>query len=293
MPYLFQVKILPFLETNLDAKVKYSQSIVDRLFDLEQAISIYILQEIMQAMNTIASSQDDYDYLYIHSILFGSNLIHAYEAFQSQPALLFNNQAKEFKYRLVAWVKIIQKRREEIFLRLNEEEFTHYHTKSLAMIEEVKTTLDTAMKKAKVLQKSIKAKEKEQLEFESAGFLKRLFHKNEDFQLAIEELNQEIFEVKRIAFLDIIKQAKKYNKTTLFLEYENIIGITDTHRHYAVNMGENGFTRLPILIRLPEDKTFFDVGETYNSLVSIFAILNQKWTTEKFERMKEFSTDNH
>lgn len=287
LDFMFQVKILPLLETSLDAKTKYSQSVQERLFEIEQSVAVYLLQEIMQSMRKIASHQDDYEYLYIHSILLFSNLIFAYEIFQSQPALLFNNQAKEFKYRLIAWIKIVQKRRSEIFVHLNEEDTAQCHTYAMQMIEDVKEILDHAMKKVRAIQKTIRAKEREQQEMENAGFLQRIFKKKEDFEYTISKLNDDIFEVQRVAFIDIIRKAKTHQKNVIFLEYENVIGITDTHRHYAVNMGDNGFTRLPILIKLPEDKTFFDVGETYNSLVGAFALLNQDWSIEKFEQMKQ------
>lgn len=281
---VFQHKILPLLEQSLDQKTKYTISVNDRLFQLEQAISVYLLQEVHRAMNKIATSHDDFEYLCIHSLMLFSNLIFAYEVFQSQPALLFNMQAKTFKYRLIAWMKIIQKRQNEIFVRMSDEkEQLDCHKKAMSIIENIKEILNTAKKETREIERSIKAKEQELKEQQTGGFLKRLFNKQEQIEAQIAEYQSELFNIKRKSFLDIIKQAKQHSKNMLYLEYENIIGISDTVRHYAVNMGIYGFSRLPILIQLPEDKEQFDMNQTYHSLITEFNILSQDWTIQQYE----------
>lgn len=280
----FQHKILPLLEQRLDQKTKYTISVNDRLFQIEQAISVYLLQEIHRAMNKIATSNDDFEYLFIHSIMLFSNLIFAYEVFQSQPALLFNQQAKSFKYRLIAWIKIVQKRQNEIFVPMNDEqEQLTCHKNAMMIIENIKEILDSAKKNTRAIEKQIKSKEQELKEQQSGGLLKRLFNKKEQIEAQISEYHDELFEIKRKSFLDIIKQAKQHTKNIIYLEYENIIGISDTVRHYAVNMGIYGFSRLPILVQLPEDKEQFDMNQTYHSLITEFNILSQDWTIQQYE----------
>lgn len=281
---MFQQKILPLLEQNLDQKMKYSLSVNDRLLQLEQAISVYLLQEVHRAMDKIATSNDDFEYLFIHCIMLFSNLIFAYEVFQSQPALLFNQQAKSFKYRLIAWIKIVQKRQAEIFVRMpDEQEQLTCHKNAMSIIDNIKGILDTAKKDIRQIERQIKEKENDLKEQASGGFLKRLFNKKEDIEHQIVQYHDELFDIKRKSFLDIIKQAKQHTKNIIYLEYENIIGISDTVRHYAVNMGIYGFSRLPILVQLPEDKELFDIHQTYNSLLHEFNIRNQDWTIQKYE----------
>lgn len=48
-------------------------------------------------------------------------------------------------------------------------------------------------------------------------------------------------------------------------------------------MGIYGFSRLPILVQLPEDKEQFDMNQTYHSLITEFNILNQDWTIQQYE----------
>lgn len=280
----FQKYILPLLEQDLNQKVKYTRSVTDRLFEIEQAISVYILQEVERAKFKIASSQDDFEYLYIHSLTLFSNIVFAYEVFQSQPALLFNSQAKSFKYRLIAWMKIMQKRQHEVFVPLrDEEEQQNAHRNALTIYENIKTILDNAIKENRQLSKEIKALEKKSKEQENAGFFKRLFGAKQDYVAEIEQLSQKEAGIRRLTFIEIIKQAKKYPRNVIYLEYENVISITETHRHYAINVGKNDFTRLPILIQLPEEKEFFDINQTYNGLLASFATINQDWTIEHFE----------
>lgn len=283
----FQNKILPLLEITLNPKIKYRLSVIERLFELEQSISIYFLQKIMYAIQHIASNKDDFEYLYTYSLLLFSNLIFSYETFQNQPALFFNHQAKEFKYRLIAWIKIIQKRKSEIFQHLNREDLQQQHQSSQQLINIILNILNDALKTIRNTNKNIKITEKELQDIESSSFLKRLFNKKEKIEQQLIQLNTELIEIKRFAFLEIIKQTKQYTKNIVYLEYENMIGITDTHRHYAINIGINGFTRLPILIQLPEDKRSFDVGETYQSLVKTLSSLNQTWNIEEFEQVKK------
>ena len=59
---------------------------------------------------------------------------------------------------------------------------------------------------------------------------------------------------------------KRYKKTSIYLEFEGLIGIDDKVRHYAFPKGDEGVSLLPILIRLPEDTRDFDINTVKDAL---------------------------
>ena len=82
---------------------------------------------------------------------------------------------------------------------------------------------------------------------------------------------------RRIAYLDLVKVPKKHDETTVYLEFESLISINQTERHYAFVNGDNGVSALPILIQLPEDKEKFNLQQVSNTLHFDLTKARQKW----------------
>lgn len=69
-------------------------------------------------------------------------------------------------------------------------------------------------------------------------------------------------------FLEIIQVPRTYENSSVFLEFESLQNLQQVERHYAFPCGDNGLTRLPILIHLPETYDDFDV-ENFNASMSL------------------------
>ena len=68
------------------------------------------------------------------------------------------------------------------------------------------------------------------------------------------------------SYVSIVRIPKRYKKTSIYLEFEGLIGIDDKVRHYAFPKGDEGVSLLPILIRLPEDTRDFDINTVKEAL---------------------------
>lgn len=53
---------------------------------------------------------------------------------------------------------------------------------------------------------------------------------------------------------------EEYPQIKVYLEFEEVIAVTDGIRHYAIAQGKEGMTRLPVLLRLQEDMQLFDIS---------------------------------
>jgi len=85
----------------------------------------------------------------------------------------------------------------------------------------------------------------------------------------INELKTSLIEVHHRCYLEIIRIQKQFSQHSLYLESKNLISADDSKvRHYAFADGENGITRLPLLLQLPENRDNFN-------LQSIALVLNQ------------------
>ncbi|WP_314137588.1 hypothetical protein [Acinetobacter lwoffii] len=69
-------------------------------------------------------------------------------------------------------------------------------------------------------------------------------------------------------FLEIIQVPRTYENCSVFLEFESLQLLQQVDRHYAFPSGDNGLTRLPLLILLPETYDDFDV-ENFNASMSL------------------------
>ena len=75
-----------------------------------------------------------------------------------------------------------------------------------------------------------------------------------------DSVQQEMDATKHRCLVGLIKVCKRYTKVTVYLEFEDLVEIDETKRHYALPSGLNGLARLPKLIVLPEDKTNLDIN---------------------------------
>ena len=83
-------------------------------------------------------------------------------------------------------------------------------------------------------------------------FLSRKRLEPKDVQQTLDQALQE-------GYLAIVNIPKRYPTTTIYLEFEGLISVDESVRHYALPRGEEGLSLLPMLIRLPEDTREFDI----------------------------------
>ena len=268
--------LLPLLTKPLDSSgLNMEKVIEDRLIDFEKNLILNILEPTCEFLKYKINHQDESNYIFVSLKEIFSDILSYFKDFQSQPALLFDSKSKVFFYRLLAWLNLIEKRYSQIFIKQSTEdwklsnEMMHNSITELSLI--IKTSINAYkenLKNIKILEREIEA---------SNGFIGKIFNtkkkKEENLILLKENLNK----IKVNAFIDIIRVPKNHPSTTVFLEYEAEISINEKERNYAFSVGENGITRLPIMVQLPEDRSKFNLNEVYHNLNFDINLANQKW----------------
>ena len=99
----------------------------------------------------------------------------------------------------------------------------------------------------------------------SKKILEKIF-KLDSKQITPDDIQAQIDSVKHKCFIALIKICKRYPKITVYLEFEGLVDIDEEVRHYALHAGVEGLGRLPILFRLYEERTTFDIKAVRRTL---------------------------
>lgn len=272
-----QNNTIPAFEKNLNPKSFYHQPIESRLFELEQSISVYLLQEMNYALRHLAKTKDDYTYLYLCTRVFFTDLIVNYDHICTQPAFKLNHQVQDFMNRLIAWSAITEKRHHEIFLHYHDNDYQLQHQKAEKVIYDLFNTLEIGIQQETKLQKELQHLYTQENEIHSMFWLKKIFIKKPNFTQLINETLDKIYSIRQKIYSDMMMMNHTHPHTMFNIKEEQMSLSSTSHYLYALNMGENGFSRLPILIRLPKDQKTFDMRKVQSNLVNDYNLLNQQW----------------
>ena len=270
--------LLPLLKKPLEATgYSVEQVIRERLLDYENALTIQVLHPLHHALLNTIQHQDEFDYCFssVHRLF--SDIISFYKDFSSEPIIAFNTQAKIFEFRIIAYLKLLEKRQLSIFTPLDAEAYKANNEKSLAPFQQVKGIISEALEQHKAQQLALTQKKRELENQSEKTFLNKVFDKSEKLQTEIEELKTAQHETHRQAYLELIKVPKKYAESTVYLEFECLISINHTERHYAFITGDNGVSALPVLVQLPENRDNLNLQHIHNTLIFDLSQSRQKW----------------
>lgn len=273
-------EILPLLNTQLDiSHESLEQSLNERLKHVEKMITQRLLLPLEEALQQLIQHPDEYEYCYesIHHLLL--DLIGAYKDFASEPTINSNTQVKIFEYRLTSYLKLLEKRKDHIFRAYTAQEYQNMDSKAAQAIQQVKIAIDTGLKESNSQKVLLKKKQREAEDAQNTSFFKKIFTRVEKVQSEIESILYEEQQIQRRSYLEIVKIPKVHQSTTVYVEFENLISINETERHYAFAQGLNGMTFLPIIIRLPEDRAQFNLQKLSEELNFALSKERQKWLT--------------
>ncbi len=269
--------LLPLLRAPLDAAGHpIEQLINERLIEIERQLSVHILEPLQKGLKHAIQQPDELEFSFLNMQRLITEILNCYEDFSREPVVAFNNQVRNFKYRLVAYLKLLQKRRPQIFMLFeNEEACLQQDQLAKAPLEHLMSTINQAIEQSRQIQLQIKQKEREQTE--KTGFLQRLFAKPEQQRKELDRLKSSIHQLRDQCYLDMIRIPKQYPKQSVYLESESLITISRKERNYAFANGENGVTRLPVLIQLPEDRSQFNLQSLAATLNFDLSKASQIW----------------
>ena len=106
-----------------------------------------------------------------------------------------------------------------------------------------------------------------------------MLKKSENNQVKIEKLKKSLIDIQDRCYIGIISIQKQATQQSVYLEAKNLISRIDPKiRHYAFANGENGITRLPLLLQLPEDRHSFNMQNIALALNQEFVLTAQPWS---------------
>ena len=275
-----QQNLIPSLKEILNIQsFSIDHLVKEHLEILEKDLSLNILEPFLKGLKNSVQHTDELEYCYLNILRLINEFLHQLEILSQQPMLQFNPHARLFKYRLIAYLKLLEQRRAQIFVIFHDEFQYQQQLRAVsAPTQEIRELLNSAMEQTRQIQQHIRQLEREMQNAENSSFLKRLFKKSENHELKINELKQNLIEVRDHCYLKIIAIQKQASQESVYLEAKNLISVIDSKvRHYAFANGENGVTRLPLLLQLPEDRNSFNMQSILMALNYEFLLSAKSW----------------
>ena len=251
------IEPIQFVEKNADVVAKM------HLKKFENVLNNEFFKTIHQAVKLHLSHVEEFEYLYLNVHRLYSELLAYYHEFKSQPALLFNQYVQQFEYRLLGYLKLLEKRQDHIFVPLNDAEWAVMHERAMKPLQDIYDVMSDHLQDYRDL--TIAANRVKREATQKVSFFQRMT-KGVNAGQDLNELQKNLAQLKHKIFTQVVQIPKQNNKCSVALEFESMHIFSETDRHFAFPCGDNGLTRLPVLLRLPEQYTEFDV-EDFNATI--------------------------
>ena len=225
----------------------------------ENILTADFFKPVYEAIKSHLSHIEEFDYLYLSVHRLYSELLAYYREFKQQPALVFNQHVQLFEYKMVGYLKLLEKRRQDTFVPLNQHEWEVMHQRSLKPLQDIRFAMTEHLLDYRELTIYIN-KLKRQQNADKVSFFKRMTKSNQA-ERDLAEAHKLGQQMKHKMFMSVLQAPRQNPKCSVFLEFETLHNFSEHERHYAFPCGDNGITRLPILLRLPETYSDFDVEE--------------------------------
>ena len=272
-------RLIPSLKEILNIQSFSIEHLVkEHLEILEKDLSLNILEPFLKGLKNSVQHTDELEFCYLNILRLINEFLNQLEILSQEPILQFNPHARLFKYRLIAYLKLLEQRRAQIFVLFHDEFHYQQHVREVsAPTQEMRELLNDAIEQTRQIQQYIRQLERETQNKQNASFIKRLFKKPENHEFKINELKQNIIDVRDRCYLRIIALQKRTTQVSVYLEAKNLIPVDSKMRHYAFANGENGVTRLPLLLQLPEERNSFNMQSMLLALNYEFMLSAKSW----------------
>ena len=261
-----ELKLLPLLEQSIGMLGTSSDVVAKQhLRNFENILVNQLLLPLKDALRNHLSHIEEYQYLFVSIHRIFSDILAHYKEFKEQPALFFNHTVQLFEYKLLAYLKLLEKRKDEIFVPLSIYEWKVMNDRSEQPILNLQKELSRHIQDHREMTLYLGRLKKDQIEAKGS-FIKRMV-KVDKIDKEMQQVTLGAIRIKKQAYLDILTIPKNYRKYSVFIEFESFIATSELERHYAFPCGDNGITRLPLLVKLPENLEDFNL-EDLNSSIS-------------------------
>ena len=263
---LAEKKLIPMLTQTIGTGGGKNSDVVAKqhIRKFESILTNDFLIPLHDALRNHISHLEEYQYLFVSIHRIFSDILAHYKDFKEQPALFFNHTIELFEYQLLAYVKLLEKRKEEIFVPMNIYEWKVMNDRSEQPILSLQKDLTRHITDYRETTLYIGRLKKEQTEVQGS-FMKRMM-RGDKLDKELQQVSHSAIRIKKQAYLDILSIPKNFRKYSVFIEFESFTATSELERHYAFPCGDNGVTRLPLLVKIPENLEHFNLEELNNSI---------------------------
>lgn len=249
-------QLFPLLFQPLDANMALEKAIAARLQEYESLMEENIFQPF-KAIVRRAANQDELNYLQVGMRqLFGS-IISVFKDFQTLPAVRGSETADIFLGGLVAYAAFLEKRREDVFVRMDDDEWQSACLRAEQVAAEFKELGAESLPEYRRLGRQ--AEETAAKIKEHPSFFDKLFKRNEKNAEKLAETKQKMRKTASIVHDKLYRFANEHPQQIVNLELEALPTTSVGFHRYALPAGENGLTKLPLPIGLEESRAKFDL----------------------------------
>lgn len=247
----------PLLRQKIISNGDIEACVHERLTQYEKKLSALVLSRMTNIMQYSISESDFFVFSHhVQKIL--ADLWRDLDAFSMLPIAEFTESAQIMSNRLMAYRLLIQK---NLFMLCdNNKNWQEKLAILKAPYKDIKEKYDEAAIQMEELDVMLsKAYHYEDRKNKGQLFAKLGFGRP---KYSSEEVLAGKQEIAADFFIEIVRLAKEYYSYLVYLEFENPEAIlnNDEYRHYAMAYAKNAVDRLPMIIKLPENRSSFEMG---------------------------------
>lgn len=266
--YLITLLQKPLAKDGYDSE----QNIETRMIEYEQQFSILILNKLPNIIQFAIHDKNDQDYLFYYLDKLLKRMLENIQDFRLQPFSIYSNSSEIMTVRLIIFRHLINK----IYNSLSSDSYklnTLNGTNQLVM-DEIKEQLKITESNLEELN-NLKAHLTHFNKAKTEGNFWQKIKAGKAPKYSLEDIKGSENEAKKKLFMSIVRSAKTNPEDIIYLEFDCNEIINENYRHYGLANGKLGVSRLPIILRLPEDRSMFDLSLLRKS-IEHDAFLNSK-----------------
>lgn len=162
-----ELKLLPLLVEPVQVVEKNADVVAQRhLKQLEEILTRELLLPMRDAIRDHLSHIEEFAYLYLHVHKIFTEILAYYWDFKAQPGFMFNSYIQNFEYKLLAFIRLLEKRKGETFIPMNRNEWQVMHQRSQQPIKDIQTTIADNVQQYRDLKKYINTLNRQKAEYE-------------------------------------------------------------------------------------------------------------------------------
>ena len=255
--------LLPLLFKPLNAEKDISGAIIERLQTYEDLLGEYILIPLHEGLGRMLVNHDECEYAFIAAQQLFGTIINVFENFQSLPAVRENRFANRFADRLVAYAIFLKKRYSDIFMIESSRAAVNYmeevDKKMRSGFEKLTEIISKNFAEYYSLEKEVQTL-KEKLDG-SNSFLDKLLKRKQHWETLRYEKQRQANKISWNVHQETAALPKEFKEQIVDLEFDALMVSNDNLHRYAFPAGENGLTKLPVLLTFSNNVSDFDFTE--------------------------------